>query len=514
MQDVTTLYNTRVVTVNKDNSFYEAVSFKDGKIIDLGTSSELLNRYKNAHKVDLSNRSVLPGFIDSHCHLSFTGDIKTQLSVFNLDNINDILNFIKEEGKKIKKEEALIINGLGGMEIENNNFPTLKQLDLVLDDKPIFLRTAGMHSTIVNSKGLELVIKEAENENIKVGEEDVKDGQLIDKLNLIAIALSKDFMSEKDHKIAREEMVKECLINGVTGVHTLEGMRYRNDKDVAYLLENKDKLPFDLNLYYQTTDVEEVLKLNLNKIGGCFLCLLDGDIDPISAAMLDPYENTIDEHGSLYFKDKDLIDFFKKANRNNLQICIHAVGDGAIDQALRAYEEALKEYKRENHRHRIEHFEICSDDLIKRAKDLDICLGMQPSFDYYWNYDSYIKYIGKRAKNKNAFRKILDAGIIVGGGSDSPVTSMNCLVGIHSCLNHSVKESNITLDEAIRMFTYNSAYLAFDEDRVGSIEIGKDANFAVLSSDIYNVCKEDIDKIQVIETIYRGNTVFKKKDNF
>lgn len=504
------LYNGKIVTVDPELPFAQSVVLEDEKICFVGLTEDALKLFPDSKKIDLAGKTVVPGFIDSHCHLSLTGEVMTQLNVFDCKSVNECLEAFRGEIDKLNKGEALLAAGIDADRLKEGRYPTLEELDHIIPDRPFLCKTAASHATIANSMALKLVEDEAKKQGIKLNPEDLKSGVLKDKANIIAFALTATLMPEEQREAAKGNFIDQCTKAGVTTVHTLEGRQMENDPDVEYLLEIQDSLPFDALIYYQTTHINEVVKKGLTRIGGCVLCILDGDFGPGTASLREPYYNNPTNYGKLYFTDEELQDFFIKANRKGLQIAMHAVGDGAVDQALRAYEVALKDTPRKDHRHRIEHFEIPDKGLMDRAHDIGIVLGMQPAFDYYWDYKEYTTYLGpERARRKNSFRAILDRGLIVGGGSDSFVTPINPLLGIHACLNHSVPESRIGLSEALAMFTINSAYLGFEEKTKGSIKPGKRADLAILSGDLYNTPTDKIKDLKVVGTIYKGKFVWR-----
>ncbi|HHV07761.1 MAG TPA: amidohydrolase [Firmicutes bacterium] len=508
MSNCMILCNGKVVTMDPELPFAEAVVVIDDKINFVGSNEDAFNQFPNSKKIDLGGKTLVPGFIDSHCHLSLTGEVMSLPSACDYRSVDECLDGFRSEALKLDKGQALLVCGLDVDRL--NRIPSLEELDKVLPDRPFLCRTAASHATLANSKALSLVQKEAKRLGAKLNPEDIKTGLLKDRGNLIAYALTATLMSDEQREIAKEKVVEQCTQAGVTTIHTLEGRQLENDPDVEHLLKVQDSLPFDTLIYYQTTNVDEAVKKGLTRIGGCILCLLDGDFSPGTAALREPYYNDPTNYGKLYFTDEELQSFFIEANRKGLQIAMHAIGDRAVDQALRAYEVALKDTPRTDHRHRIEHFEIPYKDLMDRMVDLGIVLAMQPAFDQYWDYDDYVTFLGpERARRKNCFRAVLDRGLIVGGGSDSFVTPFDPLLGIHACLNHSVSESRIGLSEALAMFTINSAYLGFEEETKGSIRPGKRADLAIISGDLYNTPADKIKDLTVVGTIYKGNFVWK-----
>jgi predicted amidohydrolase YtcJ len=251
-------------------------------------------------------------------------------------------------------------------------------------------------------------------------------------------------------------------------------------------------------------------------LGGhvCVATAADGSIEARTAALFEPYTNAPETLGMLVFSDDELYRFIEKAHKAGMQVSIHAESERCIEQVLWAYEKVLEKYPRQDHRHRIEHFEIPSMKQLKRVARLGVIVAMQPMFIPICegpNLNYYRALLGdERTKKANPFRSILDQGILVSGGSDTPVTRMNPLGGIHACVNHPVKEQRIDVYEAIEMFTINGAKTGFEENLKGSIEPGKLADFVVLSDDPYRVPREKIGNLEVEMTIVGGKVVYNK----
>jgi hypothetical protein len=191
---------------------------------------------------------------------------------------------------------------------------------------------------------------------------------------------------------------------------------------------------------------------------------------------------------------------------------VHTCGTRAIEQVLNIYQRVLKKHPRADHRHRIEHFEMPLGNQIKRAVDLEIALAMQPMFLYLSGAETFenIRSLlgSQRADRWKPFRSIIDAGGLVAGGSDAPVTKMNPLKGIQACICHPNERQRITLYEALKMFTANAARIGFEEHLKGTIEIGKLADFTVLGENPYCVSPDNVGRINVEMTIVGGKVVF------
>ena len=250
--------------------------------------------------------------------------------------------------------------------------------------------------------------------------------------------------------------------------------------------------------YNQSMVVKEALDLGLPRIGGC-ICA-DGAFESHTAALFEPYADEPDNYGTLTYTQEVMSDFILRAHREGLQVAIHCEADRAIEQVLYSYERALRLFPRKDHRHRIEHFEIPTEGQIERAVRAGVVVGMQPSFlpAFFFRdgVERYEAFLGcARLKRIHPYRSMLSQGLLMAGGSDSPVTRIDPLAGIAAAASHPHTEEALPVIEAIRLFTLNGARFAFEEDEKGSIETGKAADLVVLSEDPCSIAPEKIGKI-------------------
>jgi predicted amidohydrolase YtcJ len=298
---------------------------------------------------------------------------------------------------------------------------------------------------------------------------------------------------------------------GLTTVHALEGGEQPDDSVTQELIAILPELPLRLIIWYETLDVATVQRSGLRRIGGCIL--LDGDFGPHTAAMMDPYVDQPDSRGTLYHTQDEINGFVEEAHRAGLQIAMHAVGDRAVKQALDAYERALARWPRNDHRHRIEHFEIYDEALAKWALQLGVHLGIQPPFNTYFGGHTRLSSIlgEERALRSDPVRSLIETGIQVGGGSDSCVTPLQPLYGVFAAVNHSNPNERIDVERALKLYTLDNAFLAFEEKEKGSVEVGKVGDLVVLAEDPTTVDPKTIADIPVAMTIVGGEIVYSAK---
>ena len=315
-------------------------------------------------------------------------------------------------------------------------------------------------------------------------------------------------ISDSTRKDATSEIMSTLLMNGITTVNAMEGGFMYCDKDAEFVFEHGNDFPIDMVLFYQTMDIDRIKAMGLNRIGGCLY--IDGTFGARTAALSFEYADCPGTMGSLRMSQQELNDFVIQCYKNNLQLALYTIGDRAIESALIAHENALYQTGITGLRHRLEHAELVNDNQIERAKGLNIIFSMQPSYETYWGGRGkmYEQRLGENYKRTNPFKKIIDKGVVICGGSDSDVTEPRPLLGIHSAVNHPVAEHRVDIYEALKMFTCNGAYGIFEENNKGTLEVGKLADVVILDQDILSVPSNDIDKIKVNVTIKSGEILY------
>ena len=261
-----------------------------------------------------------------------------------------------------------------------------------------------------------------------------------------------------------------------------------------------------------TMDIPQIMDLGLPSIGGDLP--VDGSIGARTAAVSEPYEDGVG-FGVLYEDPDALVGFFRDAHAASMQVAVHAIGDVAIDQALGAWERVYGGLDSRGRRHfrarrnRIEHFEMPSMAHVERAAVLGLGISVQPSFDLEWGHRGalYEQRLGAgRALAMNPFAELVSRGLVVGAGSDTPITELDPMIGLWALESHHDRSQRMTRDEAIRLWTIGSATLARLEDKKGRLEPGMQADFAAFDLDPFIV--EDPRGVRPILTVSCGREVF------
>lgn len=533
MTNVMLLINGEVLTVNEKDEVKQGVAIKDNKIIAVGTNKEILKLKNSSSRViDLKEKTLIPGFIDPHMHITMYGTNKLSISCKELNSIDELLQAISEKSKVSKKGEWIRAWGFNENQVIDKRYPTLGELDSVCDENPILITRACGHISIVNSKALSIAginkkTPQPSGGRIGVDSNGELSGLLIEsastKMNLIA-KLSKEEMVHAN-KIASEDFMKK----GITSIHDAGGQGLEN-LHALQLSSNKDYLKQRIytmvgSLHDDKPVVEHIISSGIFtglgdhkfKIGPVKL-FLDGSSSGPTIWTRQPYTSDPNNYGIYYFNQEEVDEAMIKAHKEGWQITVHAQGDAAIDMILNTIEKANELYPRPDARHRIEHAGLATKDLVKRMKEQGVIPTPNPAFNFEYG-DSYVKNYGERGENYYPLGDLLKAGIPAAIASDCPVTDFSPLRGIHSAMTRKTKEGRelapkqkITFMEALRMYTINGAYSSFEENVKGSIETGKLADMVLFDR---SLVKTDIDKLveaKVEWTMLDGEFVYKRNE--
>jgi predicted amidohydrolase YtcJ len=499
------LRNANIITMNPERPQAEALAVRDGRIVVVGAWDEVEPYGEGITVLDLAGKTVLPGFIDSHVHLTWTGLKEVALDFEAAETVGEVQAILHQAAAEVPSGRLLFGMGLSHYRFSKRQLPNSADLDAVTPQHPAFIVGVTGHYSLANSRCLETLNLSPDTPGLE------SSGLLRDRANTIAgRGMRARFAQEQGLDRLHRAAANRAISVGLTTVHALEGDDRPDDPTVQALLAVAPELPLRLVVWYQTMDVATVQRLGLPQVGGCIL--LDGDFGPHTAALLEPYADQPDHWGTLYYTQQEVDTFVETAHRAGLQIAMHAVGDRAAEQALNAYERALTLWPRLDHRHRIEHFEIYDETLAGRARRLGVCLGIQPPFNvHFGGHTRLISILGKeRASRSDPVRSLIEAGIQVGGGSDSTVTPMQPLYSVYCAVNHSNLSERIDVERALRLYTLDNAVLAFEEEEKGSIQVNKLGDLVVLGDDPTAVAPAAIADIPVEMTIVGGEIVYSR----
>lgn len=456
-------------------------------------------------RVDLGGRCVVPGFVDSHIHFFQTGLDLLFVNLAHARSLDEVADRLIEGMRG--KRSWIFAHSFEEDALEDAIRLTRYELDRLFPYRPVWINRVDYHSAVVNTAALKRLEIPAATPGLLM-----EGGEPLGILRAQAYMHAKTRVSRLYPVEVKERAVKAaaaaCVKKGITAVHALEGGSLFGDEGVQVMLKRTDSLPLDVTLFLQEKNTVFCTKLGFEHLGGCIL--IDGSIGSYTAAIDHDYEGLPGARGVLYEKGRELGTFIEEAHQAGAQLAFHAIGPRAIDQVLSAYERAIDKAPRFDHRHRIEHFELASDQQIARAAEAGIVVAMQPTFEHLWGGPEgmYAARIGEGWKKTNRLRDITRAGVVVAGGSDANVTPPDPLLGIHAAVNHPNTEQRLDVQAALRMMTLDAAYAAFNDDRHGSLQPGKEASFAILEEDLYEVKPDRIKDVRVLQTWAMGRQVY------
>lgn len=504
------LTGASVLTMSSRKPRVQAVGIKGDKITAVGKDEEIDKGIGPKTRIyDLRGATVLPGFIDNHTHFLHTGLSLITVNLVDANDVPQVLKKIKEAANY--QPVGTLIRGYGYDEqkFPHNTPPTKRELDAIAPDHLVWLNRVDYHSSVVNDKLLKLLNLYGDTAGLEKDDQGNPNGILRAEADQITRSFIANHLDKELSYRALKMAAQFAITKGITTVSALEGGDGFGCNEVKLLMMAKNDVNLRIEVFYQTTSVDEVVALGLGRIGGCIL--VDGSFGSRTAALSQPYADEPGNAGMLYFSQQELNDFICQAHQAGLQVAAHAIGDRAIEQLLTAYEAARALYPGNQPRHRIEHFELPTVQQISRAKALGLILSMQPTFEFLWGgtENMYGQRLGEERVNRtNPLREILDAGLVIAGGSDASVTPMNPMYGIHSAVNHPNPMQQVSLVEALQMFTINGAYALGLEAERGTIEVGKLADLVVLEENPMRVAPQRIKDIRVKMTMIAGRLVY------
>lgn len=458
--------------------------------------------------VDLPGTTIMPGFIDTHVHLTGTTLSAIGIPVERARSAADMLGMVAEEMRH--GPTKILAHGFDESRWEAPTLPTLSDLD-DLGDVPVILIRADGHIALGNTPAIEQSGAAAED-----GVDRDSDGRPTGTVRREANRRLQRWFHEtlSDHEVRELQLQATALAasRGVTCVHEMSIPQSHGRREVEVLLDHADRLPVDVVAYVADKDIPWIMSLGLETLGGDLS--LDGSIGARTAAMSEHY---VDGEGTgvLYEADDELAEVFHNAHLAGLQVGVHAIGDAAIEQAISVWERVYRalDSRQRRHfrarRHRIEHFEIPSGNQVERAASLGLAISVQPGFDSEWGHPGalYERRLGPdRAERMNPFGTLLARGLEVGAGSDSPVTPLDPMHGLWALETHHDPTQRMRREEAIRLFTMGSARLAHLEEKKGQLRPGMQADFAAYEEDPFIAA--DIRDLRPVLTVSRGREVY------
>jgi predicted amidohydrolase YtcJ len=463
---------------------------------------------------DLDGATLMPAFCDAHVHLPATGLYAIGMDFRNEKSADAIVAAFAQRADANNE----ILFG-GNFEDPLDRALSRHDLDTAVGNRPALLARADMHSCVVSTSLLDR-IEVANLEGVDRDSDGEPTGYLRERAASEAWAWFDRNLGLDQQSEAVRTAVRLAYSKGLASVHEMFVVEWRGWPSLENFLATIDDLALQVVTYVGTDDVERVAQHGLTRIGGDYF--LDGSFGSHTAWMNEPYVSEPPSgsppNGIAYRKDEDLFDFFLSAQRRDMQVGVHAIGDAAIAQALATWEKVAAELGAERVArpgHRIEHFECAWDRHIERAAALGLRGSIQPAFDRFWGGEDglYAQRIGwERASKMNRFASMLNAGILLGAGSDSTVTPLDPFLQIASLRAHHIKDQQLGRIESLRLHTLGARALAEGPGLAGTVEVGAPADLVVVDRDPVAAEPDDLLDTEVVGTWIRGRRVWPEEE--
>ena len=502
------LTNGHFISCDDENRCFSVMIIDRDKIIFTGDS--VPDTYAGCKQIDMHGLTIVPAFSDTHMHFESYALFGTTVDVREAQNFEAMGRMLNDWIDAHPNAKFLPAYGCSAHTVAEKRLPETADLDAITDLPLLIVKYDG-HAAVANSALIDLFPSDI----LADPGFDARTGWLYQN----AFYKGGNFITGKVSPITLLEGMQraaEALAEkGIGYIHTVEGVGYQNDIDIDTINIIRRGLPQKYTVFFQTMDVDKVVRRKMTHIGGCFSLALDGCFGSEDAALSEGYTNHPENKGFLAYSQEEVNNFCIRANRAGLQITMHAIGDAAVDQALNAYAAALKDYPRKDARHILIHGDLMNKAAIQKAAELGITIAVQPAFlDWPQEPAEYLESIlGERAAQILPLRDMVDAGLLVTSGSDAPCTIPDPIEGIHICCNHPNPAQALTPEEALKTYTLWPARSAFDDNLYGSLTPGKKASFVVLDKDILSIPKEDI-RTTKIRGVFLNGRRFRPSERF
>jgi predicted amidohydrolase YtcJ len=529
---VTVLHNATIYTAAVDQPVAEALAFEGGRLLAVGTESDLLAAYPQAERIDAAGRTVLPGLIDAHGHLMNLGASLMVADLVGTSSLGETIERLEAFASGLPTGGWLVGRGWDQNNWPGATFPSAADLDRAFPEIPVYLVRVDGHAAWVNTAALERapVLASAAD---PAGGRIVRDasgaptGILIDTaMRFVADEIPP--ASPAEARLALDLALAETTKYGLTGVHDA-GVDLAM---VALFREAIDEGRFPLRLYAmiggpgvtldhfceQGPEYDYRGRLAVRSIK----LYTDGALGSRGAALLADYSDEPGNHGLLMYEPDDYAAVVGRAMACGLQVNTHAIGDRGARLVLDTYEELLNASADGDGRHRMEHAQVVAPEDFPRFASLGVIASVQPihaTSDMGWAEE---RLGSERIRGAYAWRTLVNSGARLALGSDFPVEPVNPLLGFHAAITRQdasgeppggwYPDEALTRDEALRGFTIDAAYAGFMEDEVGSLEPGKRADFVIVDRDIMRVPADEVLASRVMATFLDGEAVFVRED--
>ncbi|MBM7572857.1 amidohydrolase [Aquibacillus albus] len=524
-------YGGTIYTMHAEGEQVEAVFTNNGQIVETGELEVIKKKYeKNIDtSYDLNGKVMYPGFVDSHLHIIGHGEKLLHLDLSKMSSPEQIIHALQQRVKDLHQGEWLIGEGWNENQWENPEIIHKRVLDEIAPNNPMMLTRVCRHAILANSAAMSLANIEQDTIDPQGGkivrdEQGEAIGYFLDTAQELIKNKIPDVTESHLEKVVKAS-VDDLLQLGLVGGHSEDlnyyggfkktlnafkkGIDGKERKFRTHLLVHHEVLDDMINEGLQYGDGADFIELGAVKI------FSDGALGGRTAWLSEPYEDDPDNYGIAIHSMEELETLVKKARDREMPVAVHAIGD----KAVWAIAKTIKKYPLKNgRRDRIIHAQVVNEDVLSLLQELDVVLDIQPTFvasDFPWIIDR----IGqRRVKQSYPWKTFLNKGIACAAGSDAPIEDVNPLLGIEAAVlrksyidGKKYNESEqLSVYEAISLYTKGSAYVICHEHDRGQIIPGYVADFTILDKDLFKIKPEEISSSRVEMTVIDEEIVYKR----
>jgi len=517
------VHHAKIYTVNNDFATAEAMAVQDGKIVAIGTNDEILKEYQSDSLVDAKGAAVYPGFIDAHAHFLGYGQSLYSVDLMFVPSWEEAITRVKDFAAKHPGKGWIKGRGWDQNRFPGKQFPTNAELNALFPDRPVILERVDGHASIANDFALNLAgVKPGQ--TIEGGQFMMQDGKLTGLLvdNAVGVVEKNVPVATKDdYKDWLTAAQQNCFATGLTtitdcglspsDIDYIDALQKSNDLKMRLYVMLSDKPASYASKYFTGGGyVTDRLSVKGVKVYG------DGALGSRGACLLHPYSDKPDWSGFLLSSPAHFDSIAAKLINTDFQMCTHAIGDSANRTILNVYAKYLK--GKNDKRWRIEHAQIVHPADFHLFGDNSIVPSVQPTHgtsDMYWAAD---RLGAERLKGGYAYKQLLEQNNWLPLGTDFPVEEINPFKTFLAAVARQDSkgfpaggfqmENALTREQTIRGMTIWAAKANRMEKQVGSLEVGKKADFIILDQDLMKAATDRILKIKVLKTYLNGERVY------
>jgi len=534
------LTNGNIVTVDDGNPTAQAIAIREGKILAIGSAvaiDEFVGRQTEI--IDLEGQTAIPGFIEGHAHFNGVGQAQLQLNLMSVANWDEVVAMVEEAANSAEPGELILGRGWHQEKWDRAPTPNVEGIPLHITlsaaspDNPVLLTHVSGHAVYANAKAMELSGIDNTTPNPSGGEI-IRDGMgnpigYFRETASRLLAPAREGATPTDPRRVVELAQEEALSKGITSfqdagssfeqIDVFKEMAEDGSLDIrlwVMVRESVAELTENLAEYRMIGVGEDRLTVRAIKMA------IDGALGSHGAWLLEPYADLPESAGLNTSDLEDAAATAELAIEHGYQFAMHAIGDRGNRETLDMFQWAFDNNPdEEDLRWRIEHAQNLHPDDIPRFENMQVIAAMQgvhATSDGPWIADR----LGQERIERGAYvwRDLIDAGVIIGNGTDAPVEDVDPIASYYSSVSRMMSNGEVltprqkmTRMEALRSYTINNAYAGFEEDIKGSLEVGKLADITVLDRDILTIPEEDIPNTAISYTIVGGEVMYSGNNN-